>query len=327
MRASLKRFDQITNSEAFATHALALFRFQYENNTVYRSYCDLINTNPVEVKTIEEIPFLPIQFFKTHKIYSPNHPPVNYFESSGTTGQIRSKHYIGDFQAYHQSFEKGFELFYGPIKDYALLALLPSYLERDNASLVYMANTLIKKTKHPLSGFYLNEWEQLKNTLDRLEGKKQKTILLGVSFALLEVAEKFDWNLNHTIIMETGGMKGMQKEWVKSAFHKYLSEHFKVSAIHAEYGMTELLSQAYSKGKGLFYCPPWMKVLVRATEDPFELIGTEKTGGINIIDLANIDSCAFIATEDLGIVYSDGSFEIQGRFDQAEVRGCNLMVV
>ena len=327
MRDAFKQFDQITNSEAFAAQALALFTYQYENNTVYRSYCDLINTNPVEVKTIQEIPFLPIQFFKTHTIYSPAHPPVNYFESSGTTGQIRSKHYIGDLQTYHQSFEKGFELFYGPIEDYALVALLPSYLERDNASLVYMANALIKKTKHPLSGFYLNEWEQLKYTLDLLEQKEQKTILLGVTFALLEVAEKYDWKLNHTLIMETGGMKGMQKEWVKSALHKYLGEHFGVSTIHAEYGMTELLSQAYSKGNGLFYCPPWMKVLTRATEDPFELIEYGKTGGVNIIDLANIDSCAFIATEDLGILYPDGGFEIQGRFDQAEVRGCNLMVV
>lgn len=327
MRDAFKQFDQITNSEAFAVQALALFAYQYENNTVYRSYCDLINTNPVEVKTIQEIPFLPIQFFKTHTIYSPAHPPVNYFESSGTTGQIRSKHYIGDLQTYHQSFEKGFELFYGPIEDYALVALLPSYLERDNASLVYMANALIKKTKHPLSGFYLNEWEQLKYTLDLLEQKEQKTILLGVTFALLEVAEKYDWKLNHTLIMETGGMKGMQKEWVKSALHKYLGEQFGVNAIHAEYGMTELLSQAYSKGNGLFYCPPWMKVLTRATEDPFELIEYGKTGGVNIIDLANIDSCAFIATEDLGILYPDGGFEIQGRFDQAEVRGCNLMVV
>lgn len=327
MSASFKQFDQITNSKDFNSHAIALFNYQYKYNSVYRSYCDLINTNPVEVHTIQDIPFLPIQFFKTHKIYSPNHPPVTSFESSGTTGQIRSKHYLGDLETYHQSFEKGFELFYGPIEEYALLALLPSYLERDNASLVYMANELIKKTKHPQSGFYLNDWERLKITLDSLEHKKQNTILLGVTFALLEIAEKFDWNLEHTLIMETGGMKGMRKEWVKSALHTHLGKYFGVSTIHAEYGMTELLSQAYSKGEGKFYCPPWMKVMARAIEDPFELVNAGKTGGINIIDLANIDSCAFIATEDLGVCHPDGGFEILGRLDQAEIRGCNLMVL
>ena len=327
MRSSLLAFDRITNDSEFNEHALALFQYQFEYNAVYRSYCDLININPSDVKEIKDIPFLPIQFFKSHTVCSSPITPTNYFESSGTSGQIRSKHYVVDYSIYHQSFEKGFELFYGSIEDYTLIALLPSYLERDHASLVYMANELIQQTKQPLSGFYLDEWDKLKATLDRLEEKGQKTILLGVTFALLEAAEKFNWNLNHTLIMETGGMKGMRKEWVRAALHEHLKDRFGVRHIHAEYGMTELFSQAYSDGDGIFYSPPWMKVLTRAPEDPFEIQPIGKTGGLNIIDLANIDSCAFIATQDLGKLYDNGSFEVLGRFDQAEVRGCNLMVV
>ena len=327
MRSSLLAFNRITNDSEFNEHALALFQYQFEYNAVYRSYCDLININPSDVKEIKDIPFLPIQFFKSHTVCSSPITPTNYFESSGTSGQIRSKHYVVDYSIYHKSFEKGFELFYGSIEDYTLIALLPSYLERDHASLVYMANELIQQTKQPLSGFYLDEWDKLKATLDRLEEKGQKTILLGVTFALLEAAEKFNWNLNHTLIMETGGMKGMRKEWVRAALHEHLKDRFGVRHIHAEYGMTELFSQAYSDGDGIFYSPPWMKVLTRAPEDPFEIQPIGKTGGLNIIDLANIDSCAFIATQDLGKLYDNGSFEVLGRFDQAEVRGCNLMVV
>ncbi|MDA9571999.1 acyl transferase [Flavobacteriaceae bacterium] len=327
MKFSLKAFDSLTNESEFSRHALALFEYQFEHNAVYRSYCDLINTNPSEVQNITEIPFLPIQFFKSHKVFSTGISSKKYFESSGTTGQIRSKHYFSDLSLYHKSFEKGFEIFYGPIKDYALLALLPSYLEREHSSLVYMANELIQKTEHPSSGFYLDEWDQLKHTLKDLENKNQKTILLGVSFALLEAVENYDWNLKNTLVMETGGMKGMRKEWIRSALHNRLKEGFGVESIHAEYGMTELLSQAYSKADGIFYCPPWMHVSTRAPEDPFEIQSLGKTGGLNIIDLANIDSCAFIATQDLGIIHSDGGFEVLGRFDQAEVRGCNLMVI
>jgi phenylacetate-coenzyme A ligase PaaK-like adenylate-forming protein len=327
MRSSLLAFDRISNDSDFKEHTLALFQYQFEHNAVYRSYCDLININPSDVKEINDIPFLPIQFFKSHMVCSSPNTPTNYFESSGTSGQIRSKHYVVDYSIYHKSFEKGFELFYGSIEDYTLIALLPSYLERDHASLVYMANELIQQTKQPLSGFYLDEWDKLKATLDRLEEKGQKTILLGVTFALLEAAEKFSWNLNHTLVMETGGMKGMRKEWVRTALHQHLKDRFGVHNIHAEYGMTELFSQAYSNGDGIFYSPPWMKVLTRAPEDPFEIQPIGKTGGLNIIDLANIDSCAFIATQDLGKLYKDGSFEVLGRFDQAEVRGCNLMVV
>ena len=246
MRSSLLAFDRISNDSIFKEHTLALFQYQFEHNAVYRSYCDLININPSDVKEINDIPFLPIQFFKSHMVCSSPNTPTNYFESSGTSGQIRSKHYVVDYSIYHKSFEKGFELFYGSIEDYTLIALLPSYLERDHASLVYMANELIQQTKQPLSGFYLDEWDKLKATLDRLEEKGQKTILLGVTFALLEAAEKFSWNLNHTLVMETGGMKGIRKEWVRTALHQHLKDRFGVHNIHAEYGMTELLSQAYS---------------------------------------------------------------------------------
>ena len=226
-----------------------------------------------------------------------------------------------------KSFEKCFSHFYGNIEDYVLLALLPSYLERGNSSLVYMADRLIKKTKRSDSGFYLDDWEALRVQLNKLENEGQKTILLGVSFALLEGAEKYSWNLNHTIIMETGGMKGMRKEWIRSALHQKLKETYGVNQIHSEYGMTELLSQAYSQENGLFNCPPWMRVMTRSVEDPFELMKPNKSGALNIIDLANIDSCAFIATQDLGKYYEDGSFEVLGRFDHAEIRGCNLMVL
>ena len=325
MRYPIKAFDDITNITEFSKHALALFEYQFECNSVYRSYCDLINVNPTDVKKVSKIPYLPIEFFKSHIVCSTENTPKKYFESSGTSRQIRSRHYVSDLSLYNKSFEKCFELFYGSIEDYVLLALLPSYLEREHASLVYMANNLIKKTKHPLSGFYLNEWDQLKNTLEDLESKNQKTILLGVSFALMEVVDKYDWNLNNTLIMETGGMKGMRKELIRSELHSYLKEGFGVKSIHAEYGMTELFSQAYSNASGIFYCPPWMQVSTRAPEDPFEIQSFGKTGGLNIIDLANTDSCAFIATQDLGKIHEDGGFEVLGRFDKAEVRGCNLI--
>ena len=327
MNTVLNAFDEIISPIQFKQHALELFKYQYENNTVYRSYCDLINSAYSEVNEVHEIPFLPIQFFKSHTVSCVSKAPDKIFLSSKTTGQIASKHFVNDLKIYHKSFEKGFNEFYGSIKNYTILALLPSYLERENSSLVYMANQLIEQSKHPLSGFYLDELDQLINTLQTLEKKGQKTILLGVTFALLTLIEKKKLNLNNTIIMETGGMKGMRKELVREALHSSLKKGFGVKNIHSEYGMTELMSQAYSKENGLYNCPPWMKVLIRSTDDPFEIIQEEKTGALNIIDLANVESCAFIATQDLGKTHKDGSFEILGRFDTAEIRGCNLISV
>lgn len=327
MRTALTTFDQIKTTDEFIARALALFEYQYEANRVYRSYCDLINIAASEVNTLEEIPFLPIQFFKSHTVSCSSKTADQVFTSSKTTGQVASKHHVHDIDLYIKSFEKGFKHFYGNIEDYVLLALLPSYMDQGNSSLIYMANHLIQKTKHPESGFYLEDWSKLRTTLNHLEKRGQKTILLGVTYALLNGAENESFDLKHTLIMETGGMKGMRKEWVRDALHKKLQEGYGVSTIHSEYGMTELMSQAYSKGEGRFSCPPWMRVLTRSAEDPFELIGTSKTGGLNIIDLANVDTCAFIATQDLGKTYSDGSFEVLGRFDHAEIRGCNLLVV
>jgi hypothetical protein len=327
MNTVLNAFDEIISPIQFKQHALELFKYQYQNNTVYRSYCDLINNAYSEVTEVHEIPFLPIQFFKSHTVSCVSKAPDKIFLSSKTSGQIASRHFVNDLKIYHKSFEKGFNEFYGSIEDYAILALLPSYLERENSSLVYMANQLIHQSKHPLSGFYLDEWDQLINTLQTLEKEGQKTILLGVTFALLTLIEKNKLNLNNTIIMETGGMKGMRKELVREALHSSLKKGFGVKNIHSEYGMTELMSQAYSKENGLYNCPPWMKILIRSTDDPFEIIQEEKTGALNIIDLANVESCAFIATQDLGKTHKDGSFEVLGRFDTAEIRGCNLISV
>ena len=327
MRTALTTFDQIITTDEFIARALALFEYQYEENRVYRSYCDLINIAASEVNNLEEIPFLPIQFFKSHTVSCSSTKADKVFTSSKTTGQVASKHHVHDIDLYIKSFEKGFKHFYGNIEDYALLALLPSYMDQGNSSLIYMANHLIQKTKHPESSFYLEDWSKLRTTLNQLEKRGQKTILLGVTYALLNGAENESFDLKHTLIMETGGMKGMRKEWVRDALHKKLQEGYGVSTIHSEYGMTELMSQAYSKGEGRFSCPPWMRVLTRSAEDPFEFIDTLNTGGLNIIDLANVDTCAFIATQDLGKTYSDGSFEVLGRFDHAEIRGCNLLVV
>ena len=327
MNKVLHAFDEIISPIQFKQHALELFKYQYENNTVYRSYCDLINNAYSEVSEVHQIPFLPIQFFKSHTVSCVSKAPDKIFLSSKTTGQIASRHFVNDLNIYHKSFEKGFNEFYGSIKDYAILALLPSYLERENSSLVYMANQLIHQSKHPLSGFYLDEWDQLINTLQTLEKEGKKTILLGVTFALLILIEKKKLNLNNTIIMETGGMKGMRKEFVREAIHSSFKKGFGVKNIHSEYGMTELMSQAYSKKNGLYNCPPWMKVLIRSTDDPFEIIQEEKTGALNIIDLANVESCAFIATQDLGKTHKDGSFEVIGRFDNSEIRGCNLIAL
>ena len=326
----MKHKNSIFNIQSetdFKATALEVFKFQFEHNAVYRSFCDLLYKHPSDVTSLEQIPFLPIEFFKTHTIISTNKPTKGTFTSSGTTGSIVSKHHVVDLDVYKQSFRTGFESFYGTIENYTVLALLPSYLEREGSSLVYMANDMILQSKQPESGFYLHDLEALKNTLTSLEAKGQKTLLIGVSYALLDLIEAYSFELKHTIVMETGGMKGQRKELVKSELHALLKQGFGVDTIHSEYGMTELLSQAYSKGGGIFETPPWMKVLTRDPEDALSIQPNGKSGGINIIDLANINSCAFIATQDLGKIRSDGTFEILGRFDQSDIRGCNLMVL
>ncbi|MBC6997613.1 acyl transferase [Cytophaga sp. FL35] len=317
----------ISTSQEFKEQTLETFRYQYANNEVYHEFCNHLGMSPKNVLKVENIPFLPISFFKSKVILTTKNIPETLFTSSGTTGSITSKHYVVDPQLYIDSFTKALELFYGNIKDYCILALLPSYLERQGSSLIYMADYLIKNSNHPKSGFYLNDLNKLEKTLQELEEQGQKTLLIGVSFALLDLAEKNSLRLNNTIVMETGGMKGRRKELIRDELHQILQNGFGLKNIHSEYGMTELLSQAYSQGNGIFKTPPWMKVLIRDTEDPLSLQRIGKTGGINIIDLANQHSCSFIATQDLGKMHADGSFEILGRFDHSDVRGCNLMVL
>ena len=317
----------ITSEADFNRVALAVFRHQFKHNSVYRSFCDLLYKHPSDVKTLQQIPFLPIQFFKSHKVVSTTKPSEATFTSSGTTSSIVSKHFVSDLEIYKHSFRSGFKSFYGAIEDYTVLALLPSYLEREGSSLVYMANDMIEQSNQPESGFYLHDLEALKNTLLRLEAKAEKTLLIGVSYALLDLIESHSFNLKYTIVMETGGMKGQRKELVKSELHSILRHGFGIDKIHSEYGMTELLSQAYSKGDGVFEMPSWMKILTRDPEDALSIQPIGKSGGVNVIDLANINSCAFIATQDLGRIHVNGSFEILGRFDESDIRGCNLMLL
>lgn len=317
----------IKNDTDFHELALQVFNYQFNHNKVYRSFCDLLYVHPSDVKHINQIPFLPIQFFKTHEVLSSQNPIEQTFSSSGTTGSITSKHYVTDLDIYKQSFRKGFQSFYGNTEDYVILALLPSYLERDGSSLIYMVNDMITQSKHPESGFYLDDLNALYKTINKLDQSHKKVLLIGVSFALLDLVERYQFDLKNTIIMETGGMKGRRKELVRAELHQILKLGFGVKNIHSEYGMTELLSQAYSNGNGVFNCPKWMKVLTRDTEDALSIQRSGKTGGINIIDLANVNSCSFIATQDLGKVLNDGSFEVVGRFDNSDIRGCNLMVL
>ena len=315
----------IQTEEEFEQKAVQVFKFQYENLTIYKTYCDLLKVQPEKVFKISDIPFLPITFFKQQAILANNCVAEKIFTSSGTTSNITSKHYVADLKLYEKSFTTAFNQQYGAIEDYTILALLPSYLEREGSSLVYMADTLIAMSQQPKSGFYLNDLDALAKTIKLLELQKKKTLLLGVSYALLDLIEAHTFKLQHTIIMETGGMKGRRKELVKQALHEKLTKGFGVKTIHSEYGMTELLSQAYSKGFGVFKCPPWMKVLTRDPQDPRALISGQ-TGGINVIDLANQYTCSFIATQDLGKIHENGSFEILGRFDTSDIRGCNLMI-
>ncbi|WP_299119452.1 acyl transferase [uncultured Tenacibaculum sp.] len=322
--------DQVFNiqsREEFNNVALNVFKHQFKNNKVYRSFCDLLYIHPSDVQTIEQIPFLPIQFFKTRNVLSSTDEIQETFSSSGTTGSVTSKHLVTDLSWYETSYLKGFEYFYGNIEDYTVLALLPNYLERKGSSLIYMVDDLIKQSKQPESGFYLNNLSELAKKLKELDKKGEKVLLIGVSFALLDLIEQYDFELSNTIIMETGGMKGRRKELIRNELHQILGKGFGVEKIHSEYGMTELLSQGYSKGNGIFNCPPWMQILTRDTEDPLTTLPKGTSGGINVIDLANYNSCSFIATQDLGKVYPDNSFEIIGRFDNSDIRGCNLMVL
>jgi phenylacetate-coenzyme A ligase PaaK-like adenylate-forming protein len=316
--SSLKQFEKI---------ALKVFRFQYENNQVYSEFCEFLKVEKGEVKSLQQIPFLPIQFFKSHAVLSSINTIEETFTSSGTTGMITSKHLVTDVSLYEESYRNAFSEFYGNIEDYAVLALLPSYLERKGSSLIYMVDDLIKSSNNENSGFYLNNYDELITKLIELDSAGQNVLLIGVTYALLDLIELQKFQLKNTIIMETGGMKGKRKEIIREELHEILCSGFGVSSIHSEYGMTELLSQAYSLGNGVFECPNWMQILIRDTEDALSYVETGKTGGINVIDLANINSCSFIATQDLGKKYPNNSFEVLGRFDNSDIRGCNLMVI
>lgn len=305
--------------------ATSLFRYQYRNNKIYNSFVDALGINESQVYHTEQIPFLPVSFFKTHKIVTGDYPAELIFESSGTTGMETSKHYVLDASCYEESFTLGLEIAYGDLSRYVVFALLPSYLERKNSSLVYMVEKLLLKSNRQMGGFYLNELPLLQEQMLEAERKGLKIMLIGVTFALLDMAEKFPVHLPDAIIIETGGMKGRRTELTRMELHERLCTGFGVSKIHSEYGMTELLSQAWSSGDGIFRCPPWMKVMIADTNDPLSYLDTGRTGGINIIDLANYNSCSFIATQDLGRVYDDGSFEVLGRFDNSDIRGCSLL--
>lgn len=316
----------IDNEATFENVALEIFQFQAEHCVVYKDYIYHLNINPSLITTLKQIPFLPISFFKTHEVLSTITKPQIVFSSSGTTGLTTSKHLISDLNIYEESYNKAFKQFYGDPQEICILALLPSYLEREGSSLIYMVDDLLKQSKHPQSGYFLHELDSLNKTLLSLKENKQKTILIGVTYALLDFAEQFKIDFPELIVMETGGMKGKRKEMIRQELHEILCTGFGVNKIHSEYGMTELLSQAYSYGKGVFNCPPWMKILLRDTSDPLSLLQGKQSGGINVIDLANINSCSFIATQDLGKIHNDGSFEILGRFDNTDIRGCNLLV-
>ena len=362
---SLQWKDKVfgVKEEDFEALALEVFNFQHENSTVYKAYLQALKIIPQSILSIDQIPFLPVSFFKSHEVQTTLFEPQAAFESSGTSGSINSRHPVKDISLYEDSFIKGFEHFYGPVKEWCIIGLLPSYLEQKtclpagrNSSLVYMVDKLINLSEHPQSDFYLDEYEKLFAVLNELEKHKQKTLLIGVTFALLDFAGKYSLPLRHTVVMETGGMKGRREEMVREEVHSMLKQSFSLDQIHSEYGMTELLSQAYSKGNGLFNCQPWMKILIRDEEDPLQVqslvmsrVGslpagqgsqesgtqltthhspfTTLTGAINIIDLANIYSCSFIASDDVGKLYTDGSFEVLGRMDGSDLRGCSLMVV
>lgn len=320
------RIFKIASAEDFDQLTLEIFQYQSVNNTVYKQFLAFLKFDTTSVKKISDIPFLPIEFFKQFEVVTGKSESQEIFLSSGTTGFVQSKHFVTDLSVYEESYLKSFELFYGPIKDYTMLAILPSYQEREGSSLIYMVDDLIKKSNNLDSGFYLNDIDTLAKKLNDLNAKGSKILLIGVTYALLDLIEKYQFNLQKAIIMETGGMKGKRREMVREELHNKLCKGFGVTEIHSEYGMTELLSQAYSKGNGIFETPPWMKILIRDTEDAFSYLPPYKSGGINVIDLANYNSCSFIATQDLGKLHSDNTFEVLGRFDHSDIRGCNLLI-
>lgn len=322
----IERIFSVERTGDFNELALDIFRHQYFHNETYRTFCEALKKGPFNVEEVWQIPFLPASFFTQHRVVSFNAKEERVFTSSGTTGSTPSQHFVYDTSIYEESFVRAFRRFYGEPSEYCIMALLPGYYERSGSSLVYMADRLMELSGHPHGGFYLRDLVALAEKLQWLHSKGQKVILLGVTFALLDLAEKHPVNIPNAIIMETGGMKGRRKELVREELHQTLTEAFGVSAIHSEYGMTELFSQAYSKGQGLFECPPWMKVLIRDTNDPLSLQNQGHSGGINVIDLANIHTCSFLATQDLGKTHASGRFEVLGRFDNTDIRGCNLMV-
>lgn len=324
MNSFVEEIFNIHSEQEFVKICLQIYELQMDNNPIYSAYSQIILKGEIP-KKLEEIPFLPIEFFKTEQIICVTQKIEEIFLSSGTTGN-QSKHLVSDLSIYENSFRNTFQLFYGDITDYCILSLLPNYREREGSSLIYMVDDLIKRSKHPKSGFYLNNYKEVSETILELEKNGQKTLLIGVSYALLDLAKDYPMKLENTIIMETGGTKGKRKELLKEELHKLLKEAFSLDSIHSEYGMTELLSQSYSEGDNIFKTPPWKKVLIRDVNDPLTILGKNRSGGINIIDLANIYSCPFIATQDLGRLHKDGSFSVLGRFDNSDVRGCNLLV-
>lgn len=321
-----KKIFTISNQIEFENIALKVFQFQAANCTVYKNYVDFLGVDISDIKKIDQIPFLPITFFKTHKVISENQNEEVIFLSSGTTGMTPSKHFVAKVELYFQSFVKSFEFFYGSIKDYCFLALLPGYLEREGSSLIYMVDRFMKLSNHPDNGFYLYDFDKLAETIEKVKNKGGKYIVFGVTYALLDFAENYQLDLNNGIVLVTGGMKGRRKELPRDEVDQQLKNSFKLKQVHSEYGMTELLSQAYSKGNGLFRAPNWMQILIRDAYDPFTYMKDGKSGGINVVDLANLYSCSFIETKDLGRKLKNGQFEVLGRFDNSDIRGCNLLV-
>jgi phenylacetate-coenzyme A ligase PaaK-like adenylate-forming protein len=313
---------KLNSTYNFNQKAIEIFNFQYNNNSVYSQYCKLINVKAKSIKKIKDIPFLPIQFFKNYKVSSYN-KHTHSFKSSGTGGK-RSVHHIKDINIYIESFTQCFEENFGSINNTVFLGLLPSYIEQGNSSLIYMVDYLIQKSNRKESGFYLNDYKKLYDLILKLEKSEKKIILIGVSYALLDFIDNFSLKTKNLVIIETGGMKGRRKEITREELHDKLKRGFNSNNIKSEYGMTELLSQAYSNTNGIFKSPPWLKILVREINDPL-YVKSHGKGALNFIDLANVNSCSFIASDDIGEVYRDSSFKVLGRLSNSEIRGCNLM--